>query len=95
MEKTKADRLKETLRLLKELQRVGIRTNDPGYKEIQRQMTAWVNDGVAQTTVVELYRYGRQADLYLPSTADRAASINLRVVKQVEEAEDGSKDSIP
>jgi len=98
MEKIKGDRLKETLRLLKELQRVGIRVNDSGYKEIQRLMTAWVNDGVALTTVVELYRYGRQADLYLPSKADRAASINLRVVKQAEEAEeaeDGSKDSIP
>ena len=95
MEKSKADRLKETLRLLKELQRVGIRTNDPGYKEIQRLMTVWVNDGVALTTVVELYRYGRQADLYLPSKADRAASINLRVVQQAEDTEDGSKDSIP
>jgi len=90
-EKTKADRLKETVRLLKELQRVGIRTNDPGYKEIQRLMTAWVNDGVALATVVELVKYGRQADLALPSKASSAASVNLRVVK----AEDGSKDSSP
>jgi len=90
-EKTKADRLKETVRLLKELQRVGIRTNDPGYKEIQRLMTVWVNDGVALATVVELVKYGRQADLALPSKASSAASINLRVVN----AEDGSKDSSP
>lgn len=93
MEKTKGDRLKETVRLLKELQRVGIRVNDPGYKEIQRLMTVWVNDGVALTTVVELVKYGRQADLSLPTKADRAASINLRVVKA--EEDDGSKDSSP
>jgi hypothetical protein len=94
MEKTKGDRLKETVRLLKELQRVGIWVNDPGYKEIQRLMTVWVNDGVALTTVVELVKYGRQADLALPSKADRAASINLRVVK-LEEDLSGSKDSSP
>lgn len=94
MEKTKGDRLKETVRLLKELQRVGIRVNDPGYKEIQRLMTAWVNDGVALTTVVELVKYGRQADLFLPTKADRAASVNLRVFK-AEAEDDGSKDSSP
>jgi hypothetical protein len=92
-EKTKGDRLKETLRLLNELQRVGIRKTDSGYREIQRLMTAWVNDGVALSTMVELYRYGRQADLSLPSKADRAASINLRVVKAEDEDLSGSKDS--
>ena len=94
-EKTKGDRLKETLRLLNELQRVGIRKTDSGYKEIQRLMTVWVNDGVALTTMVELYRYARQADLVLPSKADRAASINLRVIKVEEEDLSGSKDSSP
>ena len=93
-EKTKADRLKETVRLLNELQRVGIRKTDSGYKEIQRLMTAWVNDGVTQTTMVELYKYGRQADLFLPNKANRAASINLRVIK-AEEDLSGSKDSSP
>lgn len=89
-EKTKADRLKETVRLLRELQRVGIRTNDPGYKEVQRLMTVWVNDGVALTTVVEFFRYGRQADVVLPARADRSASIKLRVVKVNEEDLSGS-----
>jgi hypothetical protein len=89
-EKTKGDRLKETVRLLNELQRVGIRKTDSGYREIQRLMTAWVNDGVALSTMVELYRYGRQADLYLPSKADRAASINLRVIKVEDEDLSGS-----
>lgn len=95
-EKTKGDRLKETVRLLKELQRVGISTLNPGYKEIQRLMTEWVKDGVAVTTVVELVRYGRQADITLPTRADRAAAINLRAFQPPpEDISGGSKDTNP
>ena len=79
-QKTKADRLKETIRLLKELQRVGFHSADPGYVEIQGHMTKWVADGEAFETVVPFIRHGRDAELNLPSRADKAASINLKVV---------------
>lgn len=80
-EKCKADRLKETLRLLGELKRVGISERVTGYKEIKRIMTQWVNDGIMLSTMVELPRHGRQADIFLPNTEGKAASINLRVVE--------------
>jgi hypothetical protein len=86
-EKTKADRLKETIRLLKELQRVGISDNAFGYDEIKRIMTQWVNDGVKVNTTVELPRHGRQAVLTLPNMDNKAAGINLRVVAPSEELE--------
>jgi hypothetical protein len=79
-QKTKADRLKETIRLLKELQRVGFHSTDPGYVDIQAHMTKWVNDGEAFKTTVPFMRHGRDAELDLPSRADKAASINLKVV---------------
>jgi hypothetical protein len=79
-EKTKGDRLKETIRLLKELERVGITATEPGYTEIKEMMTQWVKDGVKNARSIELVKYNRVADVALPSRADKAASINLRVV---------------
>jgi hypothetical protein len=80
LQKTKADRLKETIRLLKELQRVGFHTTDPGYADVQAHMTKWVADGEAFQAVIPFIRHGRDAELDLPSRADKAASINLKVV---------------
>ena len=80
-DKSKADRLKETIRLLKELQRVGFHETDPGYMEIKRIMTQWVNDGEKVRAVVSFIRHGRDAHVELPKRADKAASINLKVVE--------------
>ena len=86
-EKCKADRLKETMRLLGELKRVGITEAVIGYSEIKRIMSQWVIDGKKTHAVVELPRHGRQADLSLPDMDNKAASINLRVVVKSEELE--------
>jgi len=80
-EKTMADRLKETIRLLKELERVGIRETEPAYNEIKEMMSKWVKDGVAAAASIELVKFPRIADVSLPATDNKAASINLRVVK--------------
>jgi len=77
-DKTKEDRLKETIRLLKELQRVGIHETDPGYKEIQGLMTKWVADGAFAKASVDFIRYERRAEVELPKHADKAASIRLK-----------------
>jgi hypothetical protein len=87
----KAGRLKEGQRLLGDLQRMGLRKPNPSYREIERLIMAWVEDGVALTTVVDVYRYGLLADLVLPAGA-RAASVNLRTFTP---ETDGSKDSSP
>ena len=79
-EKTKGDRLKETIRLLKELERLGIRGTDLAYLEIKEMMTQWVKDGLKATRSIEMVKYGRIADVALPATEDKAASINLRSV---------------
>jgi hypothetical protein len=44
-EKSKEDRLKETIRLLKELGRLGYSAVDKGYNEVKAVLTKWVNDG--------------------------------------------------
>jgi hypothetical protein len=80
-DKSKADRLKETIRLLKELQRVGFHETDSGYMEVKRIMTQWVNDGEEVSSVVSFIRHGRDAHVELPKRADKAASIRLKVVE--------------
>ena len=87
----KADRLKEAQRLLGELQRMGLRKPNPSYREIERLLMVWVEDGVALTTTVDVYRYGLLADLILPASG-RAASVTLRTFTP---DSDGSKDSSP
>lgn len=76
--KSKEDRLKETITILKKLQEVGIPDTEPGYAEAKRLMSEWVREGAAATHIVEFPRYGRRAELVLPARADRAASMNLK-----------------
>ncbi len=76
--KSKEDRLKETITILKKLKEVGIVETEPGYQEVKRLMSKWVHDGESASYKVEFPRYGRRADLVLPARADRAATINLK-----------------
>lgn len=78
--KSKEERLKETITILKKLQEVGFAETEPGYQEIKRLMSKWVHDGEAASYKVEFPRYGRRADLVLPARADRAATINLKTI---------------
>jgi hypothetical protein len=78
--KSKEERLKETITILKKLQEVGIAETEPGYTESKRLMSKWIHDGEAATHYVEFPRYGRRAELVLPSRADRAASLLLKHV---------------
>ena len=79
-EKSKADRLKETIHLLKQLKGLGYSEIDAGYKEVQAHLTQWVADGERLNTTVDFARHNRIAELSLPKVASRAASINLKVV---------------
>ena len=79
-EKEKADRLKETITILKGLEGMGIYKTDTGYMEIKRLMTQWVEDGLRLSAVVEFARHNRRGELELPLRADRAATLNMRVV---------------
>jgi hypothetical protein len=79
-DKSKEDRVKETIRLLKELGRVGFNQLDKGYNEVKDVMRKWVEDGEAIETEVEFPRYNRVAKVSLPKEDDRAAGIALKAV---------------
>jgi hypothetical protein len=80
MEKTKESRLSETIVILKKLLEVGVPATDAGYKLIKAHMSKWVEDGEAVNTTVPLMRYGRDAILVLPATAEEVASCRLKAV---------------
>lgn len=79
-DKSKEDRLKETLRLLKELGRVGYSSIDAGYDEVKAILSKWVKDGEAVDTEVPFPRYNRVAKISLPKTDERAGGIALKVI---------------
>lgn len=76
--KTKTDRVKEIVRLVKELQRVGFKPSDPGYKELYAVLTKWVDDGEPAFAEIPFMRHGRDAEVNLPKWADKAATIRLK-----------------
>ena len=79
-EKSKGDRLKETITILKGVEGMGIHSTDTGYMELKALMTQWVQDGLRVSTIVEFPRHNRRGELELPLRADRAATLNMRVV---------------
>ena len=85
--KTKTDRVKEIVRLVKELQRVGFKPTDPGYKELYAVLTKWVDDGEPAFAEIPFMRHGRDAEVNLPKWADKAATIRLKAWPKAEEAE--------
>ena len=86
-DKTKAERLKETIRLLQKLQEIGFSEMDTGYMEIKAILSQWVADGEKIVATVEFPRHGRRAEIELPRRADKAAGIVLKAVAAPEDTD--------
>jgi hypothetical protein len=81
MEKTKYDRIKETVNLLKGLLNNGISDTNDAYSQIKAHLDEWIKTGGAATHVIEMRTYKRTAYLTLPRTADKAAEMVLKAQK--------------
>ena len=79
-DKSKVDRLKETIRLLKELGRIGYSELDIGYNEVKKLMTEWVGDGEKRDAEIDFPKQNRIAIVSLPKREDKAATIRMKVV---------------
>lgn len=78
-EKPKADRLKECVAILKDLQGLGIPYDCPEVLKLRTHINAYVNDGVCWEGRIDFSFYGRIAEVKLPRRADRAVELLLRV----------------
>ena len=81
-EKPKADRLKETIHLLKQLGKLGYTKLTPGFSEIETALKQWVADGEACQKDIDMFKDNRIAELRLPKFAHMAATLKLRVIRE-------------
>jgi hypothetical protein len=79
-EKTKVERLKEGVTLLKKLRETGINAEDIGSKNIQKAVSEWVNTGEEFTGIIPFARYDRNAHINLPKYVGKNASVVLKVI---------------
>jgi hypothetical protein len=77
--KSKAERLKETITLLKKLPEVGIARESWAYSQVQDLMTAWVNGGPAVTEKIDFDSHW--GTLVLPIKEGNVSSLDLKVKK--------------
>ncbi len=89
--KEKSQRVLDAVELLRNLQSVGIPSHDLGYQSIKSVLDKWIADGEAWSGKIDLPRYGRYADIILPTRADRKCTLVLRateaLLKQTKEEE--------
>jgi hypothetical protein len=81
--KTKAERLKETLQILKKLEEVGAGPDKggQGYVEIKERLSEWVKNGEAWAGKIRFPSIGRIADCIFPGKSTSVASVNLRIIQ--------------
>jgi hypothetical protein len=74
--KPKAERLKETITLLKKLPQVGIPETSYPYRQVKDLMTTWVNDGPAITEYIDFKSHW--GTLFLPTQPGKVSSLDLK-----------------
>ena len=77
-EKPKEDRLKEGISLLKQMNDMIQDMDHPGMVELKKVITTWVNDGKAYDGKIDFYDHDRYAEVSLPRTANRAATVAFK-----------------
>ena len=78
-EKSKEDRLKETMNLLTQLQTGGVRKNTHSFLDLKQKMSVWVETGEPADYTVPFPEYGREAIVSLPRYDNKAATIKFNV----------------
>jgi hypothetical protein len=84
-QKTKAERVKESVTLLKRLIEVGIHSEDLGYKATKQVLDTWISDGAPKTETIDFARYGRIGYLTLPEHSGKPPTFLLKATDQLKE----------
>lgn len=78
-EKPVADRVKECMAILNDIQALGIPSLSPELVKLRGHMNEYIRDGTCWTGVIDFSAYGRIAEVILPRRADKAVEVLLRV----------------
>ena len=84
-QKTKAERVKESVTLLKRLMEVGIHSEDLGYKATKQALDTWISDGAPKTETIDFARYGRIGHLTLPEHSGKPPTFLLKATEELKE----------
>ena len=79
MVKSKGERLKETITLLKKLPEVGVARESYPYSQVQDLMTEWVNGGGYKREIIDFDSH--IGTLTLPTVEGQVSSLDLKVKK--------------
>jgi hypothetical protein len=79
--KSKEDRLKEGMHLLKQLTDNGVKEYSLGFIDLKTQISEWVKGEQGWEGTISFSDYGRIAEVDLPKYDNRAAGINFKVKK--------------
>jgi len=77
--KTKEDRVKEGVHLLKQLRDNGVKEHSPGFIELKTKITEWINSDNSWEGTIIFKEYRRIAEVELPKYNNRVAGINFKV----------------
>jgi hypothetical protein len=79
--KSKEERVKEGINLLKQLKDNGVKEYSLGFIELKTKISEWVNGEDGWEGTISFSDYGRIAEVDLPKYTNRAAGINFKVKK--------------
>jgi hypothetical protein len=80
MLKSKEERVKEGIALLRRLKETGVPMTSPSFKEIQGLVSDWVIRGELISRTVHILRSDRDAVITLPAEAAKTAQIVLKKI---------------
>ena len=82
-QKTKEQRLADILEILRNITAVGISMTDPGFLETKKELMDWMEKGETRQVKIPFARYGRIADIILPSREGRKPTCVLRATEEL------------
>lgn len=75
--KTKQERLREVIKVLKQIQNLGIPIQNEGLEELKKILSQWVNDGVYKKGRIKLRGYERIIYYELYNRKNVEIAVNL------------------
>lgn len=74
------DRLDKCLRVMKQINELGIPTDYPPRKELSMRLSDYVKTGDGWAGKIKFEAYGRYAEIVLPARVDREVRVVLKAI---------------
>jgi len=80
--KSKMDRVKEGVSILKQLRDNGVKENSVGFIELKTKINEWVSNEESWEGSIDFLEYGRVAEVELPRYNNKAAGMSFKMKKR-------------